>query len=89
MKIITLYLLNILAFLILINHSKRFDELTQHVNALENYTKAAIYKKDAQLYIMNTAYGDKDMHKALADSCKLDCITYKNSVNYEYSKKSK
>lgn len=57
---------------------QRINTLEQEVIELEHYTKAQIYKKNAQLYLMNTAYGDKYMHKALADSCKNDCLRYKN-----------
>lgn len=48
------------------------------IDATLKYIDAAIYKKDAQLYLMNTFYNDEVMHKMLADSFKVDCINYKN-----------
>ena len=57
----------------------KVDELEQYINALDSYTRAAIYKKDAQLYLMNAVHGNENMHKALADSCKNDCLKYKNN----------
>lgn len=51
---------------------------TKHIEALEQYTKAQIYKKDAQLYLMNSQWNNPEVHKLLADSCKMDCINYKN-----------
>lgn len=49
----------------------------KYIKALEQYTKAQIYKKDAQLYLMNTEYNNPEIHKLLADSCKINCINYK------------
>lgn len=57
----------------------KVGKLEQYINALDSYTRAAIYKKDAQLYLMNAAHGNENMHKALADSCKNDCLKYKNN----------
>ena len=51
---------------------------TKYIEALEQYTKAQIYKKDAQLYLMNSQWNNPEVHKLLADSCKMDCINYKN-----------
>lgn len=51
---------------------------TKYIEALEQYTKAQIYKKDAQLYLMNSLWNNPEVHKLLADSCKMDCINYKN-----------
>ena len=51
---------------------------TKHIEALEQYTKAQIYKKDAQLYLMISQWNNPEVHKLLADSCKMDCINYKN-----------
>lgn len=55
------------------------DQNTKYIEALEQYTKAQIYKKDAQLYLMNSQWNNPEVHKLLADSCKMDCINYKNS----------
>lgn len=54
------------------------DQNTKYIEALEQYTKASIYKKDAQLYLMNSLWNNPEVHKLLADSCKMDCINYKN-----------
>lgn len=54
------------------------DQNTEYIEALERYTKASICKKDAQLYLMNSQWNNPEVHKLLADSCKMDCINYKN-----------
>lgn len=54
------------------------DQNTEYIEALEQYTKAQICKKDAQLYLMNSLWNNPEVHKLLADSCKKDCIKYKN-----------
>ena len=55
------------------------DQNTEYIEALEQYIKAQICKKDAQLYLMNSLWNNPEVHKLLADSCKMDCINYKNS----------
>lgn len=55
------------------------DQNTEYIEALEQYIKAQICKKDAQLYLMNSLWNNPEVHKLLADSCKKDCIKYKNS----------
>lgn len=75
--ITTFYVCSTILFIIQGNKIKKLEEYTK---ALQYYTEASIYKKDAQLYIMNAAYGDEKMHKALADSCKADCLTHKNRM---------
>lgn len=52
---------------------------TKCIEVLEQYTKAQIYKKDAQLYLMNSQWNNSEVHRLLADSCKMDCINYKNN----------
>lgn len=63
-------------------NTKHIEALEQYTNeyieALEQYTKAQICKKDAQLYLMNSQWNNPEVHKLLADSCKMDCINYKN-----------
>lgn len=59
-------------------HIEALDQNTKYIEALEQYTKAQIYKKDAQLYLMNSQWNNPEVHKLLADSCKMDCINYKN-----------
>lgn len=54
------------------------DQNTEYIEALEHYTKAQICKKDAQLFLMNSLWNNPEVHKLLADSCKMDCIKYKN-----------
>lgn len=54
------------------------NQNTEYIEALEQYTKAQICKKDAQLYLMNSYWNNPEVHKLLADSCKKDCIEYKN-----------
>lgn len=52
---------------------------TKSIKTLERYTRAQIYKKDAQLYLMNSQWNNPEIHALLADSCKIDCINYKNN----------
>lgn len=64
-------------------NTKCIEALEQYTNeyieALGRYTKAQICKKDAQLYLMNSQWNNPEVHKLLADSCKMDCINnYKN-----------
>ena len=59
-------------------NTKYIEENTKYIEALERYTKAQIYKKDAQLFLMNSLWNNPEVHKLLADSCKMDCINYKN-----------
>ena len=63
-------------------NTKNIEALEQYTNeyieALKQYTKAQICKKDAQLYLMNSQWNNPEVHKLLADSCKMDCINYKN-----------
>lgn len=59
-------------------NTKYIEENTKYIEALEQYTKAQICKKDAQLFLMNSLWNNPEVHKLLADSCKKDCIDYKN-----------
>lgn len=59
-------------------NTKYIEENTKYIEALEQYTKAQICKKDAQLFLMNSLWNNPEVHKLLADSCKKDCIKYKN-----------
>lgn len=54
------------------------DQNIIYIEALEQYTKAQICKKDAQLFLMNSLWNNPEVHKLLADSCKKDCIKYRN-----------
>lgn len=60
-------------------NANAIDENTEYIEALESYIKAQICKKDAQLFLMNSLWNNPKVHKMLADSCKKDCIKYKNS----------
>lgn len=51
------------------------------INALKRYVDAQIYKKDAQLLLMNEFWGDAHIHEMLADSCENDCLIYKAKYN--------
>ncbi len=62
---------------------KALKALADELDALEQYVEVALYKKDVQLYLMNIGYGDKDLHKALADSCKADCAKYRAKISHE------
>lgn len=78
--IIGLCVITVIQVLCIAYMNSVIDQNTKYIEALERYTRAQIYKKDAQLYLMNAAYNDENVHKALADSCKNDCIKYKNRI---------
>lgn len=56
------------------------EELNKHdaemLDVLEQRIEAGGYKINSMLYLMNTAYGDADVHKMLADSCKSKCVEF-------------
>lgn len=64
--------------LCMVNMNSAIDQNTKYIEVLERYTRASICKKDAQLYLMNSLWNNPEVHKLLADSCKKDCIKYKN-----------
>lgn len=68
----------IIQALCIVYMNSAIDQNTKYIEALERYIKAQIYKKDAQLYLMNSLWNNPEVHKLLADSCKMDCINYKN-----------
>lgn len=86
MKNITLALIALIIFVegvniyMIYNLKKQSNLAFEYCDVLKDYIDAQIYKKDSQLYLMNTAYNDENVHKALADSCKNDCIKYKNRI---------
>lgn len=86
MKNITLALIVLITFIesvniyFISNLKKQSNLALEYCDVLKDYIGAQIYKKDSQLYLMNTAYNDENIHKALADSCKNDCIKYKNRI---------
>lgn len=52
--------------------------MIQYMEALDRKVNALEYKKNAQLYLLCTDPSEKTM-KLLADSCKADCLKYKQS----------
>lgn len=76
--IIGLCVIIVIQALCIVYMNSAIDQNTKYIEALEHYTKAQIYKKDAQLYLMNSLWNNPEVHKLLADSCKMDCINYKN-----------
>ena len=76
--IIGLCVIIVIQALCIVYMNSAIGQNTKHIEALEQYTKAQIYKKDAQLYLMNSQWNNPEVHKLLADSCKMDCINYKS-----------
>lgn len=76
--IIGLCVIIVIQALCIVYMNSAIDQNTKYIEALEHYTKAQICKKDAQLYLMNSLWNNPEVHKLLADSCKKDCIKYKN-----------
>lgn len=52
------------------------ETLDKRIETCDEYTKAGFFKKDVQLYLMNSRHGNPKIHKMVADSCKLDCDKY-------------
>ena len=77
--IIGLCVIIVIQALCIVHMNSAIGQNTKYIEALEQYTKAQIYKKDAQLYLMNSLWNNPEVHKLSADSCKMDCINYKNS----------
>jgi len=62
----------------------RTREMIQDATNAMNYKlDASIYKKDAQLYLMNQQYNEPQIHKMLADSCRSDCMKYRTKYGKE------
>lgn len=76
--IIGLCVIIVIQALCIVYMNSAIDQNTTYIEALEQYTKAQIHKKDAQLYLMNSQWNNSEVHKLLAGSCKMDCINYKN-----------
>lgn len=76
--IIGLCVIIVIQALCIVYMNSAIGQNTKYIEALEQYTKTQIYKKDAQLYLMNSLWNNPEIHKLLADSCKMDCINYKN-----------
>lgn len=52
-------------------------QINAEFDAVEWKIDASIYKKDAQLLLMNQNFGNSNIHKMLADSCYSDCMKYR------------
>lgn len=78
--IIGLCVITVIQALCIVHMNSAIDQNTEYIEALERYTMAQIYKKDAQLCLMNSQWNNPEVHKLLADSCKNDCIEYKNRI---------
>ena len=76
--IIGLCVIIVIQALCIVYMNSAIGQNTKYIEALEQYTKVQIYKKDAQLYLMNSQWNNPEVHKLLAGSCKRDCINYKN-----------
>lgn len=76
--IIGLCVIIVIQALCIVYMNSAIGQNTKYIEALERYTRAHIYKKDAQLYLMNSQWNNPEVHKLLADSCEMDCIKYKN-----------
>ena len=63
---------------------ERTREMIQEAtDAMDYKLDASIYKKDAQLYLMNLQYNNPQTHKLLADSCRNDCVKYRQKYGKE------
>lgn len=76
--VIGLCIIIVVQALCIVYMNSAIGQNTKYIEVLEQYTKAQIYKKDAQLYLMNSQWNNSEVHRLLADSCKMDCINYKN-----------
>ncbi len=66
--------------------NKLQEDLTYTHNLIEGVDRkldASIYKKDAQLLLMNQNYGNPSIHKMLKDSCYKDCMDYRRKYGKE------
>ena len=66
--------------------NKLQEDLTYTHNLIEGIDRkldASIYKKDAQLLLMNQNYGNPSIHKMLKDSCYKDCMDFRRKYGKE------
>ena len=66
--------------------NKLQEDLTYTHNLIEGVDRkldASIYKKDAQLLLMNQNYGNPSIHKMLKDSCYKDCMDFRRKYGKE------
>lgn len=90
--VIAIIVLAIVCVVDFIRINKLQEELTDvckqieaEVDAVEWKLDASIYKKDAQLLLMNQNYGNPNIHKMLTDSCYNDCLIYRKKYGKEKS----
>ena len=57
--------------------------INESIDMLDYKMDASIYKKDAQLLLMNQNYNNPQIHKLLADSCYKDCMKYRKKHGKE------
>jgi hypothetical protein len=58
-------------------------QIEEEFDAVEWKLDASIYKKDAQLLLMNQNFGNPNIHKMLTDSCHNDCLKYRKKYGKE------
>ena len=66
--------------------NKLQEDLTYTHNLIEGVDRkldASIYKKDAQLLLMNQNYGNPSIHKMLKDSYYKDCMDFRRKYGKE------
>lgn len=59
------------------------EMINESIDMLDYKLDANIYKKDAQLLLMNQNYNNPQIHKILADSCYRDCMKYRKEHGKE------
>lgn len=59
------------------------EMINESIDMLDYKLDANIYKKDAQLLLMNQNYNNPQIHKLLADSCYKDCMKYRRKYGKE------
>lgn len=59
------------------------EMINESIDMLDYKLDANIYKKDAQLLLMNQNYNNPQIHKILADSCYRDCMKYRKKHGKE------
>lgn len=58
-------------------------QIEAEFEAVEWKLDASIYKKDAQLLLINQNFGNPKIHKMLTDSCYNDCLKYRKKYGKE------
>ncbi len=84
--IIAIILLAIISVVDYMRINKLQEDLTYThslIEAVDKKLDASIYKKDAQLLLMNQNYGNPSIHKMLKDSCYKDCMDYRRKYGKE------